>query len=213
MKEYNTEEYFKKHGFADGGYVNKCEPKFRKEFFCEFPKEPNFSMIKPTYNINDIVRGHNRDINYLIIGIVFAYNLGEAEYTLQNIDTKETHYNIPEYLIFGLVRSPKFKLGDIVKWTGYKDIDFKITSIILDEGGAFCYSLEATSGVCGCNRVREEELTLVTEYEINMNVNLESSHWTGGTVPSCEKIVSSKNNITEEELSKAIVLYKTLKTI
>ena len=54
MKDYNTEDYFKKHGFTDGGYVNKCEPKFRKEFFCEFSKEPNF-MIKTKFNINDIV--------------------------------------------------------------------------------------------------------------------------------------------------------------
>jgi len=274
MKEYNTEEYFKKHGFTDGGYVNKCEPKFRKEFFCEFPKEPNFFMIKTKYDINDIVVYDEEE--YLVLGVIILSKLYDNNpcYSLKSVRKEDVFYCVPENRISRLIRSPKykkgdiinlvwskigeckilgvkfdfeykdfsyeywdssdnhrcgfewfitkydkkeldrnkFKLGDIVKWTGYKKIDFKITSII-EDGKTFCYSLEATSGICGCDQVREEDLTLVTECEINMNVNLKSSHWTGGIVPSCEKIVASKNNITEEELSKAIVLYKTLKTI
>ena len=274
MKEYNTEEYFKKHGFTDGGYVNKCELKFRKEFFCGFPKEPNF-MIKTKFNINDIVC--YKEKNFTIIGVIFeAVDEGwEAQYTLQGIEKNEIFYSVPEYKIFA-VRSPKyrmgdiiksfhgktdykiteievplqfttylynlisldgrncidqateeyieqileknaknrnkFKLGDIVKWTGYKEIDFKITSII-DDGATRCYSLEATSGVCGCARVSERELTLVTEQEIDVNINLKPHYWTGGQVPSCENIVASKNGITEKDLSKAINLYKALKEI
>jgi hypothetical protein len=199
MKEYNTEEYFKKHGFADGGYVNKCEPKFRKEFFCEFPKEPNFSMIKPTYNINDIVRGHNRDINYLIIGIVFAYNLGEAEYTLQNIDTKETHYNIPEYVISGLVRSPKYKKGDIIEQLYDNATKFEIKGVQFNFADKdFVYSYVPLNNP-------SKTLTQSEKTFIYFDISVQA--------PSCEKIISSKNGITEEELSKAIVLYKILKTI
>jgi hypothetical protein len=176
-----------------------------------------FAVRSPKYKIGDIVRSFVWNVDYQITGVEVELPFTTYVYNVISLDgnnyiDKATEKYIERTLEKNAKRRNKFKLGDIVKWTGYKKIDFKITSII-EDGKTFCYSLEATSGICGCDQVREEDLTLVTECEINMNVNLKSSHWTGGTVPSCEKIVSSKNNITEEELSKAIVLYKTLKTI
>jgi hypothetical protein len=176
-----------------------------------------FAVRSPKYKIGDIVRSFVWNVDYQITGVEVELPFTTYVYNVISLDgnnyiDKATEKYIERTLEKNAKRRNKFKLGDIVKWTGYKKIDFKITSII-EDGKTFCYSLEATSGICGCDQVREEDLTLVTECEINMNVNLKSSHWTGGIVPSCEKIVASKNNITEEELSKAIVLYKTLKTI
>ena len=140
----------------------------KNEIFYGVPEYKIFAVRSPKYRMGDIIKSFHGKTDYKITEIEVPLQFTTYLYDLISLDGRNcidqaTEEYIEQILEKNAKSRNKLKLGDIVKWMGYKDIDFKITSII-DDGKTFCYSLEATSGVCRCNRVREEEISLASEY-------------------------------------------------